>query len=204
MSFPSDLFDTQGFVARWSCGQWTPLHGWVHILSDLAIFGAYAAIPVALVVFISRREDVPFNRLFWLFAGFILFCGVGHLIEASLFWWPWYRLSGRMKLSTAIISWVTVLALLPLIPKALAFPSLARMTGELQQEIAERNKAETLLHERVAELARANADLERFNQLSVGRERRMIELKREVNALLAQAGKPPAHDMSMFDQPGAS
>ena len=191
-------------MARWNCGHWTTLHGWVHILSDLAIFGAYAAIPVALVVFISRRNDVPFNKLFWLFAGFILFCGVGHLIEASLFWWPWYRLSGLMKLSTAVISWVTVLALLPVIPKALDFPSLARMTGELQQEVIERKKAEALLHERVAELARANADLERFNQLSVGREQRMIELKREVNALLAKAGQPPAHDLKMFDQPGAS
>lgn len=173
-------------------------------MSDLAIFGAYAAIPVALVLFISKRKDVPFNSLFWLFAGFILFCGVGHLIEASLFWWPWYRLSGLMKLSTAIISWVTVLALLPVIPKALALPSLARMTGELQQEIAERKKAEALLHERVAELARANADLERFNQLSVGREQRMIELKREVNELLAQAGKPPAHDTRMFDRRDAA
>lgn len=191
-------------MARWSCGQWTPLHGWVHILSDLAIFGAYAAIPVALVVFISKRSDVSFNRLFWLFAGFILFCGVGHLIEASLFWWPWYRLSGLMKLSTAIISWITVLALLPVIPKALAFPSLAAMTGALQQEVAERKKTEAVLHERVAELARANADLERFNQLSVGREQRMIELKREVNALLAQAGKPPAHDLKILDEHSAA
>ena len=204
MSPSLDLFDTQSFVARWSCGQWTPLHGWVHIGSDLAIFGAYAAIPVALVMFIAKRKDVPFNWLFWLFAGFILFCGVGHLIEATLFWWPWYRLSGLMKLSTAIISWATVLALLPVIPKALAFPSLVAMTGELQQEVAERKKAEVVLLERVAELARANADLERFNQLSVGREQRMIELKREVNALLAQAGRPPAHDLKMLDEHGAA
>ena len=199
-----DLFDTQGFMARWNCGQWTTLHGWVHILSDLAIFGAYAAIPVALAVFISKRKDVPFNRLFWLFAGFILFCGVGHLIEATLFWWPWYRLSGLMKLSTAIISWITVLALLPVIPKALAFPGLARMTGELQQEVGERKRAETTLHERVAELARVNAELERFHRLSVGREQRMIELKREVNALLQAAGKPPAYDLRLLDQPGVA
>ena len=109
-----------------------------------------------------------------------------------------------VKLSTAIISWVTVLALLPVIPKALAFPSLAAMTGELQQEVAERKKAEAVLLERVAELARANADLERFNQLSVGREQRMIELKREVNALLVQAGQPPAHDLKMLDEHGAA
>jgi hypothetical protein len=38
-SFP--LFDTSDFPARWTCGQWSAVHGWTHILSDLAIFGAY-------------------------------------------------------------------------------------------------------------------------------------------------------------------
>ena len=45
------LFDTSGFPARWNCGQWSDAHGWLHILSDLAIFGAYSAIPLTLVYF---------------------------------------------------------------------------------------------------------------------------------------------------------
>ena len=53
------LFSTAGFPARWVCGRWTPLHGWLHIAADMAVFSAYAAIPVALVYFVRKRRDVP-------------------------------------------------------------------------------------------------------------------------------------------------
>src|SRR3989442_16035548 len=92
------LFDTDGFPARWNCGSgWTGELGWMHILSDMAIFGAYAAIPVALVFFIRRRKDVPLLPIFWLFAVFILACGLGHLVDASIFWKPWYGFLGVLK-----------------------------------------------------------------------------------------------------------
>ena len=48
MELIARIFDTSDFPARWHCGRWTPLHGWTHIASDLAIFGAYAAIPAVL------------------------------------------------------------------------------------------------------------------------------------------------------------
>jgi hypothetical protein len=38
--FLSTLFDTSGFVRRWDCGNWTPLHGWFHITSDLGVWSA--------------------------------------------------------------------------------------------------------------------------------------------------------------------
>ena len=62
------LLDTSDYPPRWHCGDWSMEHGWLHILSDLAIFGAYAALPVALVYFVRRRNDVPFLPIFWLFA----------------------------------------------------------------------------------------------------------------------------------------
>ena len=43
VDFFTRLFDTQGFPARWYCGaawQQEPGLGWLHIVSDLAIFGA--------------------------------------------------------------------------------------------------------------------------------------------------------------------
>src|SRR5262245_37820345 len=67
MDIVTQLFDTSGFKARWRCGEWSPLHGWVHIVADLAIFGAYLAIPCVLVYFVLRRRDVPFIPIFWLF-----------------------------------------------------------------------------------------------------------------------------------------
>jgi chemotaxis family two-component system sensor kinase Cph1 len=80
----SELFDTAGFPRRWDCGHWTAAHGWVHIVADVSIFAAYAAIPAVLGHFAIRRKDVPFLPVFWLFAAFIFFCGVGHLIEDIL------------------------------------------------------------------------------------------------------------------------
>jgi hypothetical protein len=43
--FFSNLFNTDGFPPRWQCGIWTSGHGWLHIISDAAVFGAYTAIP---------------------------------------------------------------------------------------------------------------------------------------------------------------
>ena len=45
-------------------------------------------------------------------------------------------------------------------------------------------------HQTEAELKEKYAELERFNQMAVDRELRMIELKREINELLRAAGKP--------------
>lgn len=132
-SFFEKLFDTSDFPPRWLCGKWSDGHGWLHIFGDLAIFGAYFAIPLLLIYFVLRHKDVPFPPIFWLFAAFILSCGIGHLVEATLFWHPWYRLSGLVKGFTAIVSWMTVVALIPLVPKALALPGLKVVNEELQR-----------------------------------------------------------------------
>lgn len=116
------LLDTSDFPPRWHCGNWTTLHGVVHIAADLAIWGAYTSIPLALVYFVRRRRDTPFPRLYWLFALFILSCGTGHLVEAGIFWWPASRLSAAVKVITAVVSWATVIALLPILPRALTIP----------------------------------------------------------------------------------
>ena len=41
LDFLMRLFDTSDFPPRWYCGNWTDGHGWLHILSDIAIWGAY-------------------------------------------------------------------------------------------------------------------------------------------------------------------
>ena len=79
-----DLFNTSGFMPRWQCGLWSMKLGWLHIVSDLAIFGAYTAIPLVIAYFVLRRKDVPFPRIFWLFVTFIFACGTTHLIEAII------------------------------------------------------------------------------------------------------------------------
>ncbi len=71
----------------------------------------------------------------------------------------------------------------------------ARLIGEM----VERTRTEEALRHTAEGLARANAELQRFNRLAVGREQRIIELKRRVNELLEEAGKPPAYDLSFAE-----
>lgn len=172
MEFLSNLFNTAGFPARWHCGVWTSGHGWLHILSDIGIFGAYTAIPCVLAFFILRRKDVPFPRIMWLFVAFIFACGFGHLIEAIIFWQPVYRLSGVAKLTTAIVSWATVLALVRIVPQALHFPGLARLNADLRSEVDERRRIESALRQSedklnllLASEREARGDAERANRI---------------------------------------
>ncbi|HRX79592.1 MAG TPA: PAS domain-containing protein, partial [Pirellulaceae bacterium] len=145
----ASIFSSEGFPARWDCGAgWaeTPYWGWIHIVSDLFTWGAYTAIPIALVYFLGKRRDLPFPKLFWLFGAFILACGTVHLLESVIFWVPLYRLSAIVKLATAVVSCATVVALLPIIPVALTL----RTPKQLESELAIR----------VDELERTNQQLE--------------------------------------------
>jgi PAS domain S-box-containing protein len=113
------------------------------------------AIPVVLVYFVRRRRDVPFPRVFWMFGAFIVLCGLTHLMDIVMFSVPVYRLSGVVKLATAGVSISTFIALIPLLPMALALrgpKELEELNGRLEGEISERRKAQE-------ELARKNIEL---------------------------------------------
>ena len=123
------LFDPTGFTPRKDCGPgWTPSLIWLHATSDLFIWLAYVSIPLVLLYF-TRRRDLPFPRLFVLFALFILSCGTTHLIDALIFEYPIYRFAGLMKAVTAVVSWATVIALVPIIPRVMFAVSEASKPG---------------------------------------------------------------------------
>ncbi|QJD95201.1 hypothetical protein HH214_04565 [Mucilaginibacter robiniae] len=139
--FFSKLFDTHDFPARWHCGNWTDFHGWLYILSDLGIWAAYFAIPILLVRLIIRRKDVPFQGITLLFLAFVLLCGLTHLIDAVIFWWPAYRLSAILRLATAIVSVFAAYALNRVFPLLLNL----RSVKDLKIEIAKRKRTEERL-----------------------------------------------------------
>ncbi|MEZ5966792.1 MAG: ATP-binding protein [Planctomycetota bacterium] len=191
LATPGRLFDVAGFPPRWFCGDWDASLGWLHIASDVAIFGAYAAIPLVILHFLRRRRDVPFSNLFLLFGAFIFACGLTHLADAVIFWVPVYRFGGVLKILTAVVSWMTVLALVPLVPKALAWPSLATANAELEREIEERAAAEKraddarcLAERYLAESMRAE---QRANRLIEASPSAMVAIDRDGRIVLVNS-----------------
>lgn len=146
MNWIENLFDTSDFPPRWQCGNWSEALGWTYIGADLLIAGAYFAIPISILVYFQRRgKELYFPALYWLFAAFILLCGIGHLVDATLFWRPWYRFSLLINLATALVSWATVIVLLRYLPEAVRLPGALRLSQErqVQLEALERAHAET-------------------------------------------------------------
>jgi signal transduction histidine kinase len=156
------------------CFTWNPSLLWTHVLSDTLIGLSYVSIPVTLLHLVRKRTDLPFNWIVVLFAIFIVSCGATHWIEVWTVWSPDYWLSATVKLVTAFASVLTSIALVGLVPRILAIPTVAQLTAardELAAEVATRRQVEEELRreraaleervrERTDELARATATAE--------------------------------------------
>ena len=112
----------------------------LHFSSDVLIALAYYSIPITLVYFVKQRRDIPYPGIFWLFSAFIVACGTTHLLAVWTIWHSDYWLSGTVKAITAAVSVYTAVALVPIVPKALALPSAAELkaTNERLRESQER------------------------------------------------------------------
>jgi PAS domain S-box-containing protein len=201
------LFSSKGFIPHGVCYTWAPNLLALHVVSDALIALAYFSIPVALVYFVRKRRDLPFNWIFVLFGVFIVACGSTHAMDVWTIWYPQYWLSGTVKALTAAASVPTAVALVFLIPHALAIPSVTELRAAkqaLEDEVEVRGKAEEALRhaqavlesrvaERTRELARVNALLDAlFDQAPIGlgfwdRELRYVRL----NAALAEINGVP-------------
>ncbi|MBI1314864.1 GHKL domain-containing protein [bacterium] len=156
------LFETDLWPPRWRCGEWSDSLGWMHIISDCFVFSAYVAIPLVLAYFVLKRKDMVFPRIFWLFAAFIFACGTTHLVEAIIFWQPIYRFAGLLKFLTAVVSWLTVAALIRIVPQALELPGLATVNERLESEVQERRIAQQKYEAANEALLSRNDELQQF------------------------------------------
>lgn len=137
----SSLFTTEYWPARWTCGNWNTTEGVIYITSDILIFMAYLAIPLMLIGFMIKKKFQKYKLFLVLFSAFILACGFGHLLDAILFWKPMYRLSGFLRMITAIVSLSTVVALIKAIPLALSL----KEKDEFEDQVRSRKEAEFVL-----------------------------------------------------------
>lgn len=167
----------RGLAPHGYCLLWDPGLIWTHVVSDLLIGLAYFSIPVVLGTFLARRRDVQFGWMLWLFAGFILACGLTHFMSILVLWVPAYGIEGLIKVATAVVSVVTAIALWPLLPKAIALPSPAQLklaNDDLVARILERDQAlaalrrETAERERAEDMLRQAQKMEAVGQLTGG------------------------------------
>jgi PAS domain-containing protein len=110
------------------------------VVSDALIALAYFSIPLTLLLFAAKRRDLPFKWLFAMFGTFILACGTSRVFGIWTIWHPDYWLEGTVKAFTAVISIVTAVALVKIVPKALALRSpedLERLNVRLEVVTAE-------------------------------------------------------------------
>ncbi|MEA5601997.1 PAS domain S-box protein [Nostoc sp. UHCC 0252] len=146
----NNFFSTNQFIPHGHCYLWKPGLVWLHLVSDVLTGLAYYSIPVMLVYFVRKRQDVPFGWIFLMFGTFIVACGTTHLMDVWTLWYPTYWLSGLLKAITAFVSVLTAIELVPLIPQALALSSPAQLeaaNSQLAKEITERIQTEEVLRE---------------------------------------------------------
>lgn len=179
-----EMIEQAAYMAHGYCLLWKPWLVSLHAGSDVLIAAAYFAIPVAIWIFMRKRPDLELKSLAHLFAAFIFWCGMTHVLNIVTLWYPIYETQGVVKGITAVVSVATAILIFPLIPRALAIPSPRQLQGEVQRH-----------RTTLAELERTKADLE---QRVDARTRELREATERFRSLFHRA--PVA--MVMVDRQG--
>lgn len=158
----ADKFLDGSFMPHGHCFLWQEDLLFLHVAGDVTTALAYIMIPFVLVRLVIIRKDLRFNSLFLLFASFILFCGLTHIISVINIWHGYYYIEGFAKVATGLISITTAIVLWRLLPLLVALPSrfdMANKVEELQQAKLALIESNTSLEAKVAERTR---DLEKL------------------------------------------
>ena len=144
-----NLLFEQGLSPHGICLLWQPGLLWLHAGSDIVIGLAYFAIPVGLASLILKRREPHSGWMFWLFALFIVACGITHFMDVWVLWHPDYGVQGLIKAFTAVASVLTATLLWQVLPKALKIP-----TPEQFRQVSDLLTDETIRHEDTVEQLR--------------------------------------------------
>jgi hypothetical protein len=74
------------FMPHGVCISWDVTLLILHVLSDIFIALAYFSIPIGIIYFVRKKDDITFKPVYYLFAGFITACGLTHLMGIVTLW----------------------------------------------------------------------------------------------------------------------
>jgi diguanylate cyclase (GGDEF)-like protein len=166
MGFIDELLNGN-FMPHGHCLLWRTDLLFLHVGGDVLTFIAYLVIPIALIRLVRARDDLRFDWMVLMFAGFIFFCGTTHIMGIINIWHGYYFMHGIIKALTGIISIMTAMMLWHLLPFAKSIPSkhllqekIDQLT-QVEQQLAQSNlRLESEVAKRTAQLAKANLHLE--------------------------------------------
>lgn len=192
------LFDYEQYMPHGMCLLWEP---WLVLLwagSDLMIFSAYMAIPMALALVLRKRPDLAHRGLVTLAASFVLLCGITHALSIVTLWYAIYPFMGALKFATGVTSLITAVVLFRLIPVLIRVPTPDKheqVIEQLESAMADLSRARDELDRRVkqrtAELNRANAQLTYTARDAVQRSRNLIQIVSSLTRPGAEVGAYP-------------
>jgi two-component system sensor histidine kinase/response regulator len=145
------------YIPHGHCYLWQPSLVGLHGVSNLLIAIAYFSIPALLVYFVRQRRDLACSKTskaFLLAGAFIFLCGLGHVLDIVVLWYPVYWLTGLVRSVTALVSCLTTLKLVEWLPEFLALRSpaeLAQLNQQLEAEITAREKAQAEMEQQVVD-----------------------------------------------------
>jgi signal transduction histidine kinase len=185
MDWLDRLLRSDGLVPHGYCLIWDPVLLTVQVGADALIALSYFSIPAVLAIIALRRRDLGLRRPLWLFAAFILTCGITHVFEIATLWEPIYGPQALAKIVNAAVSIFTAVALWPLLPKVLAVPSHAALQEAEQRALAANDDLEHKIELRTAELVATNSDLKDANAVKARFLAHMShELRTPLNAVI--------------------
>ena len=149
------------FMPHGMCFLWRPELMALHIISDALIALAYFTIPFAILRFVRGRGDLEpkHKRMALLFAAFIAFCGLTHVLSIYVIWVPVYITEGWLKAATAFVSVATAIRLTTLVPQALKLPSAEAMRLEIAAHRETMDALEAARAELAARVDRTEGEL---------------------------------------------
>lgn len=192
-----DWMTNPAFMPHGYCMLWHPALLWTHVVSDGLIALAYFSIPGMIVYYLRKRTaiaDIPgiYLAVGLMFACFIVFCGITHVLGLVTIWLPWYGIEGISKFATALVSVATALACIPILPKALSLRSaeeLEQINQSLKNEIQQREARERELDQRNQELSaqiEARSRAEQSEQNALHEKDELARTLRELRAAQAR------------------